>query len=387
MLALAACPAARYRVRTQEVCAVHPRLCCVTLVLGLAGAAVVHAQTAPAASPAVARPAPVTAPEEEAAEAAASVKAARQALVAERFDDLEAMAAQYRTGTRLPGGDWMLRSFYAALDSPRAGDTTMPDHLLHLQHWTAAKPQSAAAATALAQSLTRWAWQARGNGKAETVTLDGWMQFGERLADAKKALDAVPGAATRTVADPQWFAAYMTVALGLDWKNDRMKALFDQAVAAYPTYVYLYKQYANYLLPKWDGEPGDAAFFAKSAADSLPGSDGDMLYYQIGTTLLSRSNSGFPHRTLDWQRLQRGHAALVARYGSTRRIDNEFALMAFRERDAVIAQQGFAAIGDGWSKSVWRDRIYFDRARDWAGAAQAGATPAPSQGLIPLGPQ
>ncbi len=352
-------------------------------------AAKTAAQTAAPQQPAPARTAPANPADEEVTEQdGAWVEVARKALVDERFDDLEQMAARFRgEETRLPGGDWALHVFYGALHSPRAGDTSMPDHLLHLQHWIAAKPQSVTAAVAYAGSLHRWAWQARGSGPAESVSLDGWMRFGERLADAQKALDAVPGAKTGTVADPQWYSEYMTVALGLDWKNEPMKALFEKASAHYPAYFYYYRQYANYLLPKWEGKPGDAATFARLAADNLPGADGDVLYFRIGTVLLSRSNGSFPHRSLDWQRLQRGHTALVSKYGTTRHIENEFALMAFREKDAAVAQSQFVGIGDKWAKSVWRDRTYFDRARDWAASTQAGAAPSASGGLIPMGPQ
>lgn len=391
--AVAVCRVARYRVQDRS-CAVSSsryRFALAASLISLATASPLIAQTTAVPQPGAARTAPAAsiADDEFATLAEAPwLETVRKALVLERFDELDRLAEGYRTqATRMPGGDWTLHVLYAALNGPHGSDTTMPDHLAHLEHWIKAKPQSVTAAVAYAGSLTRWAWQARGTGQAETVTLDGWMTFGARLSMAKNALDAVPGAATRTVRDPQWYAAYMTVALGLDWKNDQMKTLFEQASAAYPNYFYLYKQYAKYLLPKWEGKPGDAAFFAKSAADSLSGSEGDMLYYQIGTTLLSRGNSSFQHRTLDWQRLQRGHTASVSKYGDTRRMENEFGLMAYREKDAAVAQQQFAVIGDRWSKSVWRDRIYFDRARDWAGTAQAGTTPSAAGGLIPMGPQ
>ena len=165
-----------------------------------------------------------------------------------------------------------------------------------------------------------------------------------------------------------------------------MKALFDKGSAAFPGYFYLYKQYSDYLLPKWDGKPGDAAFFAKNAADAIGGSDGDLLYYEIGATLLGRSNGNQNARSVDWQRLQRGHTALVTKYGTTNHVENEFALMAVREKDAAVAQAQFARIGDHFASSVWKDRTQFDRARDWAGAATAGAAPSEAKGLIPLGP-
>ena len=45
------------------------------------------------------------------------------ALIAGRFDDLDRLADQYRREkTRLKGGDWCLREFYAALDAPQQSD-------------------------------------------------------------------------------------------------------------------------------------------------------------------------------------------------------------------------------------------------------------------------
>ncbi len=307
----------------------------------------------------------------------------REALVAEKFDDLEAMAAQYRTSkSRVPGGDWQLALFYSALRSPRAGDTNMPDHLAHLQRWMAAKPQSVTAAVAYAGSMTKWAWQARTNAQADKVTPEGWRLFAERVAGARAALDAMAHAPL----DGQWYSEYMTVALAQDWDNDRMKALFDKGSRAFPSYFYLYKEYSDYLLPKWDGKPGEAALFAKNSADAIGGSDGDLLYFEIGTGLLGRSNGNSNAKSMDWPRLQRGYAALVSKYGTTNHVENELALMAFREKDAAVAQVQFVRIGDHFATSVWKDRMQFDRARDWAGTATAGSAPSAAKGLIPLGP-
>ena len=311
------------------------------------------------------------------------VRTIREALVAEKFEELDAMAAQYRaTGSRVPGGDWQLHLFYAALNGPRAGDTNMPDHLAHLQRWMAARPQSVTAAVAYAGSMTKWAWQARTNAQAEKVTEEGWRLFKERAAGARGALDAV---AHRPL-DGQWYSEYMTVALAQDWDNERMKTLFSKGSGAFPGYFYLYRQYSDYLLPKWDGKPGEAALFAKNAADAAGARDGDLLYFEIGTGLLGRSNGNSNANSMDWQRLQRGHAALVAKYGTTNHVENQFALMAFRERDAAVAQAQFARIGDHFASSVWKDRTQFERARDWAATATAGASPSPAKGLIPLGP-
>ena len=48
-----------------------------------------------------------------------------------------------------------------------------------------------------------------------------------------------------------------------------MQDLFDRATKFEPEYFPLYRDFANYLLPKWEGEPGDATAFAKAAADRV----------------------------------------------------------------------------------------------------------------------
>jgi hypothetical protein len=69
---------------------------------------------------------------------------------------------------------------------------------------------------------------------------------------------------------------------------------------------------------------------------------------------------------MDWKRIQHGAQAVETQYGSTRRIKNELAYMAYKYKDVAVARQQFGLIGDEWSRGVWRDRKFFDRARDWS---------------------
>src|SRR5579875_2230264 len=88
-------------------------------------------------------------------------------LVEEQFDELDRIADHLRRDkVRLPGGDWKLRKFYEALDAPQLTDTDSVAHIAHLEHWMTARPESITARIALATSLDRWAWVARGNGFA-----------------------------------------------------------------------------------------------------------------------------------------------------------------------------------------------------------------------------
>jgi hypothetical protein len=285
-------------------------------------------------------------------------------LIQEKFDELDRMAAEYRSEkSRFPGGEWKLREFYGALDAPQLTDKDSLDHIAHLEHWMQQRPESITARVALSTSLHRWAWVARGNGLAPTVTEEGWRLFNERMQQSQSILES---AEKLLKLCPQWYSEMMIVGLAQSWDAGRMKDIFDRGIRSEPDYFYLYRQYANYLLPKWDGKPGDASAFAKTSADNLGGDAGDELYFQIATVLISRGNGNFPVHEMDWERIQRGYQALSAQYGATHLIENRIAYMAYKFRDAAFARQQFNLIGDHWTRGVWRDRQFFDRARDWA---------------------
>jgi hypothetical protein len=295
------------------------------------------------------------------------MRSIQSALINEKFDDLDHMADQYRREkSRLPGGEWRLRVFYLALDVPQQTDKDTRDHLAHLENWMHARPESITARIALASSLHRWAWVARGQGSAKTVTSEGWHLFTDRMNQAQTVLE---GSANMNAMCPQWYSEMMAVGLAQSWDASRMKEIFDRGIQFEPGYFYLYRQYANYLLPKWDGHPGDAATFAKSSADHLAGDAGDLLYFQIATILIKRGDGDFPVSQMDWDRIQRGYQALSAQDGTSRRTMNELAFMAYRFHDAKVARQQFTLIGDKWAPGVWRNREFFDRARDWSGDA------------------
>ena len=285
-------------------------------------------------------------------------------LVEERFDELDRIADTFRREkTREKGGNWKLYELYEDLDAPEKTDKDSLEHLAHLEKWVQVRPQSITARVALATSLMRWAWVARGNGSARTVTDAMFAQFAER---SQKALQVLEAARDLPVMCPQWFDEMLRVGTALNWDQGRMHAVLERAVQFEPEYFYSDQKYANYLLPKWDGQPGDAARFAKEAADHLGGDQGDVLYFELTRTVVRRGGGNESAKSMDWARVQRGYGALNAAYGETKKNDNELALLAYLFEDRTAAQKQFALLGERWSRSVWRDKKYYDRARDWA---------------------
>ena len=282
------------------------------------------------------------------------------------FDRLDETAAKLRADkSRQPGGIWRLQTLYGELNPRTTDEQLLVEHRKHLEAWVQQKPASITARIALAEFYTDYAWVARGNKEVDQVPESAWPLFRER---ARKAEDILHQAQKLDEKCPEWFAAMQTVALALDWDKARTRKLFDQATAFEPDYPSYDERYANYLLPKWDGNEHDSIDFAKQAADKLGGDRGDMMYFLIATVLVKKGNEGF-RPALDWPRIQRGYTAIETTYGTSSGQRNRYAFIAVRYHDAATAQKVFTVIGDKWSVTVWRTRAAFDRARTWANAA------------------
>ena len=281
-----------------------------------------------------------------------------------KYDDLDRLAAHLRRDkTRIPGGEWKLARFYDALDKPMLADKDSAEHLDHLRAWMTLRPESITARVALATSLHRWAWVARGHATSDKTTDKQFALFAER---SHEALIILESARDMRSMDPHFYQEMLAVGLAEGWERPRMQDIFERGIQFEPGYYYLYRTYANYLLTKWYGRPGDAAHFATQYADKLGGGAGDLLYFQLATVFVRRGDGNFPLRELDWPRIQRGYDAINQAYGITNKHINRLAYMAYKFNDRTVAQRQFAQIHDHWAHSVWRDREYFDRIRDWS---------------------
>nr|HEV7952986.1 DUF4034 domain-containing protein [Candidatus Acidoferrales bacterium] len=287
----------------------------------------------------------------------------RELLTQENFVALDSEAVNVRASkARFTGGAWKLHVFYNSVDYPAAPVPTDADfekHISLLKRWVAASPESITARVALAHVYLSYAFAARGNGQSNTVTANGWKLFKARTAQAKAVLD---GAHSLNEKCPEWYLAMLGVGLQQDWNNAQQAEIYRQASEFEPEYYQFYVSYANYLQPKWDGAPGDAAEMAAEVADRVGGERGDFLYFEIAQYVAGRGNK--PEiKQFSWERIQSGHAALEHLYGSTYTDLNQYALLAYRFKDVPMAQKLFTRIGNHWNSGVWRTHQNYQTAR------------------------
>jgi hypothetical protein len=70
-----------------------------------------------------------------------------------------------------------------------------------------ARPQSVTARVALARAYLNYAYDARGEGNAGTVSDSGWKLFAERTAEGKRILDEASALPTKC---PEWYIAMLS---------------------------------------------------------------------------------------------------------------------------------------------------------------------------------
>lgn len=263
---------------------------------------------------------------------------------------------------RLLGGGWKLKAFYTALRDPgsfTATDDAWNAHFDRLERWISASPDSSAPRVALAESQIRFAWKARGNGPGSKVTAESWSLFNERI-DA--AFATLLEASSTSANDPEWYHQMVTIALAQGWKREGVDSLVRRASEVEPEYFYTYNQFANYLLPKWHGHPGDSEDYIKSVADRIGGAEGDFVYFRLAMDLNCCGGPGQMHN-LSWDRVKVGFAALERLYGATNLQRNGFAYMAVRQGDKETAQELFQRIGENWDENVWASEDRFESSK------------------------
>jgi hypothetical protein len=164
--------------------------------------------------------------------------------------------------------------------------------------WVEQSPQSAEAHTALADFYISYAWLARGNDYAGTVSEADWDVFGKRL---ERTAEAVKRAEELGGKDIRIARCQMTVCLGADPDPKQAQAIALKASSRGDDARPVMKDWSNFLLPRWHGEPGDLT----KAADTLRKKTGhDKFYAPMAVSTIQIENvEALESGAVQWERL------------------------------------------------------------------------------------
>ena len=280
------------------------------------------------------------------------------------FDALDALADKARTTkARFPAnGEWQIMEFYLAMDCRKKDpESTWQLHDDTLKKWVAAKPQSVTALMAQASFLTKYAWRARGDDYGDKVTADGWRLFRERLERAQSALTLAEGLKQKC---PMWWRNQMVVALGMDWDRGKFEKLYAEAKAFDPDFIAYDIRLAQYLMPRWHGEPGDWEAAAEREI-SRPGL-GLEGYARVVMEQVGYYENIFRDSKASWPKTRDGLEEMRRKYPEWHGLANMYALLACLAGDRPTAQKLFTEIGLQIELGAWYSKWNFIRYWKWA---------------------
>jgi hypothetical protein len=159
------------------------------------------------------------------------------------------------------------------------------------------------------------------------------------------------------------------VALAQGWDKVATRELLARASAFEPAYYHYYREYANFLLPKWYGDEGEVEAFADELLKQPDTPDNAVTYFEVASLIVCPCTSDH-NRTdlggLSWPEIKKGYATLGQNYGISNRKRNRFAYMATLAKDKSAAHEAFAQIGANRDTTVWASNEFFERVKSWA---------------------
>ena len=257
----------------------------------------------------------------------------------EQFLDLERVFGDWSDpSARLADGRPMLMAYAGALEANLAH--TLDWDAIHekIQRWRSKNPYAPAAAITEAIYWQHYAWNARGEGSAASVTPDGWKLFDERLRKAQAVLEESRSFASD---NPLWDLTYIDVGVGLNWPKDQLLRRLAESVAKHPAFSSLYTTTAYYLAPQWGGGWDLVDQIARDAVRNTEAAEGWSYYARIYMSVDYCCNELdlFRDTQANWQDMKHGFEDLIRLYPHSAWNMNRFAAFACvaDDKDAYVS--------------------------------------------------
>src|SRR5262245_27371654 len=244
-----------------------------------------------------------------------------------------------------------LNQWYTCLADPSFTQSeSYEEHIKKLEAM-AEQSQSPTPLIAMAKARLLSAWHVRGKGPPEEVSEAARNWFVGETAAARRILERAVGMGVK---DGEAYALLIETAAIEGRPLSETRALFEQGRKIDPTYLDLYNEMAEYLLPRWHGEPGDVERFAAEMAESIGGEEGLDVYAHIAYAANQYDTNLLYWGEFDRALLVKGAEGLVKRYPDARN------LVPFAALCTVVAQDQAAA------KRIRPAVKYNDAPRAWA---------------------
>ncbi len=284
---------------------------------------------------------------------------------AEKFSELEVLSAHIIKEKSLFGdGSWKIFRFHEALDlHGAASEAEWTGREAEVSKWESRFPGSVTARTVHMALLASYARHSRVPGSAPGAKGVAGSLPVARLAQA---LDLFQSAQRFEEKSPMLWYEGLTVALFQGWPAKDVLADYQEAKGSEPGFWHCDGRVAEFLLPRWHGKDGD---WEKLAESEIQRSDGLGVegYARTAWEMSFFYRDIFTESQAQWAIVKEGYAAMVLKYGGSRTILNQYAVLAVLAGDREAARGAFEAMKGEADASVWEGRN-LARSLAWANA-------------------
>ena len=209
-------------------------------------------------------------------------------------------------------------------------------------------------ALAEAQYWIDYAWNARGDGYASSVTPEGWKLFHERLEKAEKILNETKSYSAEI---PTWYVEMIDVQSALGRSEEDRDKTFLEGTKRYKTFYPTYFTMLHYLSPKWGGSWETVDNLIKWSVDNTKEIDGNSMYarlYWAASGELREGESLFKNTRVSWPKMRNGFEDLMVRHPKSNWNLNNFAKFACEAGDRKTFLSLRRQIGKKVMAAAWR---------------------------------
>jgi hypothetical protein len=244
--------------------------------------------------------------------------------------------------------------------------------------WRRRVKNSTMADLAEAMFFSEWAYSARGNGYANSISSQNMAVYAYRTEMAAAALDDV---ADRASNNPLWYTLSLDVGLDQSKDREKLQAIFDQGMAKAPKYRPLYRRMLRILMPRWGGTYDDVDKFINQIYAQSANSRGYERYAELYSTYARLEGDEldlFSDTHAFWSGMRTGYLGLVRRYSASDAVLNSFANFACRANDKGDYNRLRGAVGKRLSSTAWSTKYSIescDKKLAVAGAMPSTLTP------------
>ena len=286
---------------------------------------------------------------------------AQRAFVQSDVSALETLFSRYTAHLGdLPDGESSLRGFFNGLDDYLDGTATIEDALATLADWHRKFPESLAPNLLEAALFRNWAWSARGDGYANTVTNQGWVAYELRTEMAAASLREIESRATQS---PVWYVLSINIALDRSTSKEEIPAIFDRGMDHYPDYLPLYSARLRTLMPRWGGSIEGIDRFINEVHAGTQKRLGFEMYARLYWMLATMEGDGtdlFTDTLAEWSIMKHGFHDMLKNHPHSTLLQNAFARFACQAHDWEEYRPVRAKIGTHLWKDAWSTEFFVE---------------------------